>query len=50
MNKAYFWPIFFLSDWRHERLKKSIDLLLFYGERFYGFLQSDFAAAFSLPV
>ena len=32
--------IFFLEDWRHKRLKNTIDLLLFYGEHFYGFLQS----------
>ena len=33
--------IFFLEDWRHKRLKNTIDLLLFYGEHFYGFSERD---------
>ena len=37
MNKPYFCQDFFLTDWRHKRLKNTIDLLLFYGEHFYGF-------------
>ena len=40
MNKPHFWRIFFLTYWRHKRLKNTIDLLLFYGELFYGFSQS----------
>ena len=32
MNKPYFRRNFVLTDWRHERLKNTIDLLLFYGE------------------
>ena len=39
MNKPYFCRIFFLIDWRHKRLKNTIDL--FYGEHFYGFSESD---------
>ena len=41
MNKPYFCRNFFLIDWRHKRLKNTIDLLLFYGEHFYGFSESD---------
>ena len=33
--------ILFLTEWRHKRLKNTIDLLLFYGEHFYGFAESD---------
>ena len=40
MNKPYFCRNFFLTDWRHKRLKNTIDLLLFYGEHFYGFSES----------
>ena len=40
MNKLYFCQKTFLTDWRHERLKNTIELLLFYGEYFYGFLES----------
>ena len=29
-------------DWHHEHLKNTIYLLLFYGEHFYGFWESDF--------
>ena len=28
---------FFFTDWRQKRLKNKTDLLLFYGEHFYGF-------------
>ena len=38
-------PNFFLTDWRHKRLKNTIDLLLFYGEHFYGFLESEILAS-----
>ena len=40
MNKPYLCRNFFLIDWRHKRLKNTIDLLLFYGEHFYGFSES----------
>ena len=40
MNKPHFYRNFFLTDWRHERLKNTIDLLLFHGEDFYGFSES----------
>ena len=43
MNKPYFCRIFFLTDWRHKRLKNTIDLLLFYGEHFHGFSESVFS-------
>ena len=32
---------FFLINWHHKRIKNTIDLLLFYGEHFYGFLEID---------
>ena len=41
MNKPYLCRIFSLTDWRHKRLKNTIDLLLFYGEHCYGFWESD---------
>ena len=42
MNKPHFCGnFFFFKDWRHERLKNTIDLLLFCGEHFYGFSESD---------
>ena len=41
MNKPYFCRNLFLIDWSHKRLKNTIDLLLFYGEHFYGFSKSD---------
>ena len=41
MNKPHFSRNFFLADWRHKRLKNTIDLLLFYGEHFYGFSESE---------
>ena len=41
MNKPYFHRNFFLTDWRHKRLRNKIDLLLFYREHFYGFSESD---------
>ena len=37
MNKPYFSRNIFLADWRHKRLKNTIDLLLFHGEHFCGF-------------
>ena len=40
MNKLYFCQTFFLTAWRHKRLKNTIDLSLFYGEQFYGFSES----------
>ena len=40
MNKPYFCRDFFLIDWLHKRLKNKIALLLFYGEKFYGFSES----------
>ena len=40
MNKPYFGQDFFLIDQRHKRRKNTIDLLLFYAEHFYGFLES----------
>ena len=40
MNKPYFCRNFFLTGWRHKRLKNKIDLLLFYREHFYGFSES----------
>ena len=41
MNKPYFCRNFFLIDLCHKRLKNTIDLLLFYGENFYGFSESE---------
>ena len=42
MNKSYFVSSkFFLTDWRHKRLKNTIDLLLFHGEHFYEFSESE---------
>ena len=40
MNKPSFCRDFFLIDERHKRLANTIGLLLFYGEHFYGFLES----------
>ena len=40
-SKVLLWQLTFLIDWRHKRLKNTIDLLLFYGEHFYGSLVSD---------
>ena len=40
MNKPYFCQNFFLTDWHHKRLKNTIDLLLFYGQHFYGFSEN----------
>ena len=37
MNKPNFCRNFFLIDWSYKGLKNTIDLLLFYGEDFYGF-------------
>ena len=36
-NKSYLCQILFLIEWRHRRLKNTIDPLLFYGEHFCGF-------------
>ena len=41
MNKPYFCRNFFLTDWRHKRLKNKMDLLLFDREHFYGFSESE---------
>ena len=41
MNKPFFCRNCFLTDWRYKRLKNTIDLLLFYGEPFHGFSESD---------
>ena len=49
MNKPYFCRNFSLTDWRHERLKNTIDPLLFYGEHFYGFSESDLEFTFQVP-
>ena len=35
--------IFFTTDDVDKCLRNTIDLLLFYGEHFYGFLESDFS-------
>ena len=40
LNKSSFCRNFSLIDCRHKRLKNTIDALLFYGERFYGFSES----------
>ena len=40
-SKVLLWQLTFLIDWHHKRLKNKIDLLLFCGEHFYGFLESD---------
>ena len=51
MNKPYFCRTFFLTYWRHKRLKNTIDLLLIYGEHFYGFrkvIRSFFLVRISL--
>ena len=45
-GKHPWWSLFlykdiFQIDWHHERLKNAIYLLLFYGEHFHGFLESD---------
>ena len=41
MNKPYFCRNFFLTDWRHKRLKNTIDLLLFYEEHLHGSSESE---------
>ena len=46
MNKLYFCRNFFLTDWCHNHLKITVDLLLFYGEHFYGFSESDISIIF----
>ena len=50
MNKSYFCRNFFLTDWRHKRFKNTIDPLLFYGEHFYGFSESDIIDAVVLAL
>ena len=40
-DNPYFCRFFFLKDWRHKRVKNTVDLLLLYGEHFYGFSKSD---------
>ena len=40
MNKPCFCRNLFLTDWRYKRLKNTADLL-FYGEHFYGFSESE---------
>ena len=40
-EKAVLLQKFFLIDWCHECLKNTTELLLFYGEYFYGFSKSD---------
>ena len=42
MNKPFFCRNFFLTGWRHKRLKSTKDLLLFYGEHSYGFSENDY--------
>ena len=42
MNEPYFCRSFFLTDWRHKRLKNKIGLLLFYREHFYEFSETVF--------
>ena len=42
MNKPYFCDQnFSLTDWHHRGLKDTTDLLLFYGEHFCGFSESE---------
>ena len=41
MNKPYFCRDFFHIDRRHKLRKNTIDLLLFYGEHFYGFSERE---------
>ena len=50
MNKPYFCLSFFLTDWRHKRLINTIDLLLFYGEDFYGISETDLEFTVHEPV
>ena len=40
-EQAVLLPNFLLRDWRHKRLKNITDLLLFHGEHFYEFSESD---------
>ena len=47
MNKPYFYRIFFLRDWRHKRLKNTIDILLFHWEHFCGFSESGLVRSIS---
>ena len=52
MNKPCFSRNFFLIDWHHKRLKNTIDLLLFYGEHFYGLLESEMVSfkGYVIPI
>ena len=50
MNKPYFCRNFFLADWRHKRLKNTIDLLLLYREHFYGFSESVLCMYFNIDI
>ena len=50
MNKLYFCRNIFLVDGRHKHPKNTIDLLLFYGEHFYGFSESDICERSPLDV
>ena len=44
MNKRYCCRNFSLTEWRHKRLKDTMDILLFYGEHLYGFLESEYTS------
>ena len=50
MNEPYLCRNFFLIDWRHKRLKNTIDLLLLYGENFYGFSERGLSHSFNLKL
>ena len=50
MNKPYFCRNFFLTDWRHKRLKNEIDLLLFYRKHFYGFSESKCFGGYAVSL
>ena len=41
MNKPFSCRTFYLTDRRHKCLKNATDLLLFYGEHFREFLESE---------
>ena len=41
MTKPYSCQNFYLTDWPHKCLKNATDLLLFYGEHFFEFLESE---------
>ena len=50
MNQPYFCQNFYLTDWRHKRLKNTTDLLLFYGKHFYGFLENELTSDLSFCI